>query len=85
MNVLTGDRGLLAGLGGLDPAQVGGVGDMSPEQFRAAAHATVDLLADYLAHVEDFAILPAIEPGRRACASTTSDAGNTRPSARRTP
>jgi aromatic-L-amino-acid decarboxylase len=59
----TGDRGLLAGLERLDPAQLGGLGDMSPEQFREAAHATVDLLADYLAHLEDFAILPAIEPG----------------------
>ena len=52
-----------AGLDRLDPAQVGGLGDMSPEQFRVAAHATVDLLADYLEHVEDFAILPPIEPG----------------------
>jgi aromatic-L-amino-acid decarboxylase len=55
--------GLPAGLDGLDPAQLGGLGDMSAEQFRAAAHATVDLLADYLEHVEDFAILPPIEPG----------------------
>ena len=55
--------GLPAGLEGLDPPQLGGLGDMSPEQFRAAAHATVDLLADYLEHVEDFAILPPIEPG----------------------
>jgi len=59
----TGNAGLPAGLDHLDPAQLGGLGDMSPEQFRAAAHATVDLLADYLEHVEDFAILPPIEPG----------------------
>ena len=63
MTAPTGDRGLPAGLERLDPAQLGGLGDMSPEQFREAAHATVDLLADYLAHLEDFAILPAIEPG----------------------
>ena len=59
----TGSAGLPAGLDRLDPSQLGGLGDMSPEQFRAAAHATVDLLADYLEHVEDFAILPPIEPG----------------------
>ena len=52
-----------AGLDGLDPAQRGGLGDMSPGQFRAAAHATVDLLADYLERVEDFAILPRVVPG----------------------
>ncbi len=57
------DAGLLATLDDLDPAQLGGLGDMSPGQFRAAAHATVDVLADYLEHVEDFAILPPIEPG----------------------
>ena len=59
----TGDAGLPAGLERLDPAQLGGLGDMSAEQFRAAAHATVDLLADYLEGVEDFAILRPIEPG----------------------
>ena len=63
MTPQTGDARLRATLDALDPAQVGGLGDMSPEQFRAAAHATVDLLADYLEHVEDFAILPPIEPG----------------------
>ncbi len=52
-----------AGLDDLDSAQLGGLGDMSPAQFRAAAHATVDLLADYLEHVEDFGVLPRIEPG----------------------
>ena len=52
-----------AGLDGLDPAQRGVLGDMSPGQFRAAAHATVDLLADYLERVENFAILPRVEPG----------------------
>ncbi len=52
-----------AGLDTLDPAQRGGLGDMSPGQFRAAAHATVDVLADYLEQVEDFAILPRVEPG----------------------
>jgi aromatic-L-amino-acid decarboxylase len=44
-------------------AGVDGLGDMTPEEFRAAAHRVVDLMADYLAHVEDFAVLPAIAPG----------------------
>jgi aromatic-L-amino-acid decarboxylase len=44
-------------------ASADGLGDMSPEEFRAAAHQVVDLMADYLAHVEDFAVLPAIRPG----------------------
>ena len=34
-----------------------------PEAFRAAAHRVVDLMADYLAGVERFAVLPAIRPG----------------------
>ena len=36
---------------------------MDPEAFRAAAHATVDLVADYLAALESWAVLPPIEPG----------------------
>ncbi len=47
----------------LDDAQTEGLGDMDPERFRAAAHAAVDLMADYLADVERYAVLPAIEPG----------------------
>jgi aromatic-L-amino-acid/L-tryptophan decarboxylase len=47
----------------LDDVQVAGVGDMPPEAFRAAAHRVVDLMADYLANVEHFAVLPAIQPG----------------------
>src|SRR5262249_46918661 len=47
----------------LDPAQLDGLGDMSPDAFRAAAHRAVDLMADYLAAVEDYAVLPAIRPG----------------------
>jgi aromatic-L-amino-acid/L-tryptophan decarboxylase len=37
--------------------------DMDPEQFRVAAHAVVDIMADYLAGIEDLAVFPAIEPG----------------------
>ena len=47
----------------LDEAQVAGLGDMEPERFRAAAHAVVDAMADYLATVEGRPVLPAIEPG----------------------
>ncbi len=47
----------------LDPAQVLGVGDQTPEAFRAAAHRVVDQMADYLARVEDLPVLPAIAPG----------------------
>jgi aromatic-L-amino-acid decarboxylase len=39
---------------------------MEPETFRAAAHAVVDLMADYLADVERFPVLPPIEPGSLA-------------------
>jgi aromatic-L-amino-acid decarboxylase len=47
----------------LDPAQLGGHGDMPVERFREAAHAVVDLMADYLAGVEGFAVLPDVQPG----------------------
>jgi aromatic-L-amino-acid/L-tryptophan decarboxylase len=39
---------------------------MDPEAFRAAAHAVVDLMADYLARVETYPVLPPIEPGSLA-------------------
>jgi aromatic-L-amino-acid decarboxylase len=39
------------------------LGDMSPEEFREAAHRTADLAADYLVHLEDYDVLPAIAPG----------------------
>jgi aromatic-L-amino-acid decarboxylase len=47
----------------LDPAQVDGLADMDPEAFRLAAHAVVDLMADYLAGVERYPVFPPIEPG----------------------
>jgi aromatic-L-amino-acid/L-tryptophan decarboxylase len=47
----------------IDDAQRTGLTDMDPETFRAAAHAAVDLMADYLATVEQFAVLPDVEPG----------------------
>ena len=52
-----------AGAASLDQAQVDGLVDMDPEAFRSAAHAVVDRMADYLAGVERYAVLPPIEPG----------------------
>ncbi len=46
-----------------DPEQIDGLADMDPEAFRAAGHLVVDRLADYLASVERYAVLPAVEPG----------------------
>ncbi len=39
------------------------LGDMPPDEFRAAAHEVVDLMADYLESIEDRAVFPAVEPG----------------------
>ncbi len=39
------------------------LGDMPPAEFRAAAHAVADLMADYLETVETRAVFPSIEPG----------------------
>jgi aromatic-L-amino-acid/L-tryptophan decarboxylase len=47
----------------LDPEQLTGRNDMDPEAFRAAGHAVVDRLADYLADLERYPVLPPIEPG----------------------
>ncbi len=38
-------------------------GDMAPEDFRAAAHAVVDVMADYLETIESRPVFPSIEPG----------------------
>ncbi len=39
---------------------------MDPEAFRAAAHAVVDAMADYLARLESYPVFPPIEPGSLA-------------------
>jgi len=39
------------------------LGDMATEDFRAAAHAVVDLMADYLTTIETRDVFPPIEPG----------------------
>jgi aromatic-L-amino-acid decarboxylase len=40
-----------------------GLGDMSHENFRDAAHRVADLAADYLDRLESYDVLPKIEPG----------------------
>jgi aromatic-L-amino-acid decarboxylase len=47
----------------LDPQQVSGLNDMDPASFRAAAHAAVDIMADYLEDVGKRAVMPPIKPG----------------------
>ena len=47
----------------LDRAQTDGLTDMDPEAFRAAGHGVVDLIADYLATIEERAVFPPVEPG----------------------
>jgi aromatic-L-amino-acid decarboxylase len=39
---------------------------MSPEEFRAAAHQTVDWIADYLRDIRDYPVLATVEPGALA-------------------
>ncbi len=51
------------GLGGLAEEQATGLTDMAIEDFRAAGHAVVDVMADYLETLETRPVLPAIEPG----------------------
>jgi aromatic-L-amino-acid/L-tryptophan decarboxylase len=49
--------------GAADAAQLEGLLDMDPAAFRAAAHAVVDRMADYLDGIEERAVFPSIEPG----------------------
>jgi aromatic-L-amino-acid decarboxylase len=60
---MDGERQLASHSGTLDAAQIDGLTDMEPEAFRAAAHAVVELMADYLAGVERYPVFPPIEPG----------------------
>jgi aromatic-L-amino-acid decarboxylase len=47
----------------LDAAQRQSLGDMPARELRAALHEAADLVADYLAHIEDYAVLPPVQPG----------------------
>jgi aromatic-L-amino-acid decarboxylase len=49
--------------GSLDPAQLSGVRDMDAGSFRAAAHAAVDIMADYLEGIGERPVMPAVAPG----------------------
>ncbi len=49
--------------GRLDDAQRSAAGDMPAAELRAALHAAADIVADYLANVEDYAVLPDLQPG----------------------
>ena len=42
--------------------------DMSPEEFRRAGHDTVDWIADYLAGIREYPVLPHVKPGDVAAA-----------------
>ena len=47
----------------LDAAQRSGMGDMPSSELRAALHEVADMVADYLDGVEDYAVLPHVQPG----------------------
>ena len=49
--------------GSIDADQLDGLLDMDPAAFRAAAHAVVDRMADYLEGIEGWGVFPPIEPG----------------------
>ena len=62
------DRPAAPAVPGIDLEQAEGLLDMDPEAFRAAAHRVVDRIADYLADIETYAVLPPVEPGSIAAA-----------------
>lgn len=39
------------------------IGDMSPEEFRKYGHELIDWIADYLINIEQYPVLPTVEPG----------------------
>ena len=48
------------------PRTVGALGDMPADEFRAAGHAMVDWIADYLSHAERYPVLAQVAPGEIA-------------------
>jgi aromatic-L-amino-acid decarboxylase len=51
------------GSSSLDAQQRSGLNDMDSASFRAAAHAAVDIMADYLEGIRDRSVMPQVEPG----------------------
>jgi aromatic-L-amino-acid decarboxylase len=47
----------------IDDTQRDGLTDIDPEAFRAAAHAVVDAMADFLTSIDERDVFPSIEPG----------------------
>ena len=47
-----------------DEQQLTGLGDMDPEAFRVAAHAAVDIMADYLVGIGERDVMPNVDPGQ---------------------
>src|SRR5687768_9815173 len=45
------------------PNRAGPLGDMPADEFRAAGHALVDWVADYLQHAERYPVLAQVRPG----------------------
>ena len=56
-------RSIYQETGELDAQQRSGMGDMDVADFRAAAHAAVEIMADYLSGVAERPVMPQIEPG----------------------
>jgi aromatic-L-amino-acid decarboxylase len=48
------------------PRTAGPLGDMPAEEFRAAGHALVEWIADYLQHAERYPVLAQVSPGEIA-------------------
>ncbi len=61
------------------PRTAGALGDMPAEEFRAAGHALVDWIADYLQHAERYPVLSQAAPGDIARALPTAAPGHGEP------
>ena len=54
------------------PASPAFLGDLPPNDFRAAAHAAVDWIADYLEHASQLPVKSRVQPGAIRAALPTS-------------
>ena len=59
------------------PRTAGPLGDMPADEFRAAGHALVEWIADYLQHAERYPVMAQVEPGAiaRSVPSAAPDHG----------